>query len=291
MSRSHPPTLITLVKRALPRAGRGATIVAAVSGGPDSQALLHALALLRERFELRLFARSVDHGLRPEAREEIALARALARQLDVPHSVGRLTVAAGGNLMARARTARYEDLESERYRRKADFIATAHHADDRAETVLLRLLRGASVQGLGVLPVVSGCLLRPMIRARRHDVEAHLRRHHLAFARDPSNQDRRFLRVRVRHELMPLLLELSPAIVGHLNALADSAIEPAPRILDEGGIPLTLSRPHRQALAALLDQRSPRGRVLLPGGRVARWAGSGIVVESRQGAAKPRKSD
>ncbi len=295
MARSHPPTLLTHLRRTLRSEcaiGRGERLLLAVSGGPDSQALLHALGTLRERLGLWLHARSVDHGLRPEAEAEIDHARTLAKSLGVPFSVGTLRVPAGGNLMARARDARYADLQAARRRLGAGYIVTAHHADDRAETVLLRLLRGTSVAGLAILPPVGDERLRPMIRARKSDVLAHLRRHRVSFADDPSNLDRRFLRVRVRHELMPLLSDLSPGIVDHLNSLADSAAaDPLPALLDEAGIPLRLSRSHRHAIGLLLSRRSRRARVSLPGGRVARLGKAGIVVERDLGAAKRAKSD
>jgi tRNA(Ile)-lysidine synthase len=248
--------------------------------------------MLRERLGLELFVRSVDHGLRPEAEAEISLVRALAADLEVPFSVGHLRVATGGNLMARARAARYADLEAAAERCAASYIVTAHHADDRAETVLLRILRGTTAGALDVLPARSGRRLRPMIRSRKCDVLAHLRRHRVEFACDPSNLDKRFLRVRVRLELVPLLSSLSPGIVEHLNALADSAgAEPLPEILDEAGIPLPLSRAQRSALSQLLARRSPKARVALVGGRVARLGSGGIVLESALGAAKQPKSD
>jgi tRNA(Ile)-lysidine synthase len=124
-------------------------------------------------------------------------------------------------LQARAREARYAALREAAAPHDA-LIATAHHADDRAETVLLRLLRGAGPRGLAVLPASARDLIRPLLRATKRDVLAHIHRHRLDFAQDPSNADAAFLRVRVRHELMPLLSDLSPQIVRHLNALADA---------------------------------------------------------------------
>ena len=118
---------------------------------------------------------------------------------------------------------------------RATRIATGHTADDRAETVLIRLLRGAGPEGLAALPPAAPLpdgasdaarggaitLIRPLILARRVDVAAHLARHRIAAASDPSNEEPRFLRVRVRRELLPLMEELSPAIVDHLCALAE----------------------------------------------------------------------
>jgi tRNA(Ile)-lysidine synthase len=196
-------------------------VLAAVSGGPDSMAMLHVLALLRSRLAFGLFAHGVDHGLRPEAAAELDLAEGFARSLDVPFARTRVSVAPGGNLQARARVARWEALRAAAARVGAHRIATGHHADDRAETMLIRILRGTGARGLGVLPPRDGDRIRPLHRARRADVDAHVARHHVPHAIDPSNADPRFLRVRVRGELLPALERLSPRVVEHLCRLAD----------------------------------------------------------------------
>ncbi len=224
MPRSHPPTLITLARRTLleecgPLGSR--TVLAAVSGGGDSQAMLSVLARLAPKLGYRLLAHGVDHGLRPEAKAELDLAEALARKLFVPFGRTSLALTRGGNLQARAREARYAALRAVAAPHDA-LIATAHHADDRAETVLLRLLRGAGPRGLAVLAPRAQDMIRPLVRAGKRDVLLHLERHCLNFAEDPSNKDAAFLRVRVRHELLPLLEQLSPQVVRHLNALADA---------------------------------------------------------------------
>lgn len=224
MARSHPPSLLSLARRTLleecgPLQGR--VVVAAVSGGGDSQALLSVLARLAPKLGFALRAHGVDHGLRPEAARELDLAEALANELGVPFGRTCLVVPVGGNLQARARQARYSALRQAAAPHGA-LIATAHHADDRAETVLLRLLRGAGPRGLAVLPPRAHDVIRPLIKATKRDVTLHLERHCLDFADDPSNQSSAFLRVRVRREAMPLLQLLSPQIVRHLNALADA---------------------------------------------------------------------
>lgn len=224
MARSHPPSLTTTVRRTLveecgPLAGRA--VLAAVSGGGDSQAMLSVLARLAPKLGFTLFAHGVDHGLRPEAGRELDLAQELAATLGVPFERTKLGLRRGSNLQARAREARYAALR-EAAAGRAALIATAHHADDRAETVLLRLLRGAGPRGLAVLEPRAHDVIRPLIRAGKADVMLHLQRHGVDFADDPSNQDDAFLRVRVRRELMPTLVHLSPQIVRHLNALADA---------------------------------------------------------------------
>ncbi|MGC4091938.1 MAG: tRNA lysidine(34) synthetase TilS [Polyangiaceae bacterium] len=271
MARSHPPSVLTSCRRALldeVRCVRGARLLVAVSGGVDSMVLLHSLARLAPELELLLCAHGVDHGLRPAAATELDLAAELCEELKVPFTRSALRVAPGGNLQARARTARYAALRSAAAEASAAYIATAHHADDRAETVLLRLLRGGSARGLGVLPALSGDLVRPLIRARRAAIEAHASRHQLKFAQDPSNHDPRYLRTRVRHELLPLLRALSPGIVENLTALADEQLsEPLPVLLASDGTRLTLGRAQRLELTRMLERPTLRACLRLSAGR------------------------
>src|SRR5262249_26461160 len=168
--------------------------------------------------------------------QELDQASELAARCGVPFRRTRISVAPGGNLQARAREARYQALREAMRSSGATRIATAHHADDRAETVILRLLHGASPKGLAVLPAADGSLIRPLIRARKSDIHRHLTRHEVPFSEDPSNQNRHFLRVRVRLDVMPLLEELSPAIVSHLAALADDlGRDPLADLMDASG--------------------------------------------------------
>ncbi len=131
----------------------------------------------------------------------------------------------------------------------------------------MRILRGAGATGLAVLPARDGRLIRPLIRARRADVLLHLERHAIAFARDPSNEDRHFLRSRVRHDILPLLAELDPNVAVHLCAIADDVAAFGADERGKGGAAYRLSRATRAALARL--ERDGRGEVLLPGGIVA----------------------
>jgi tRNA(Ile)-lysidine synthase len=186
-------------------------------------ALLHVLAGLRRGLGFGLFAHGIDHGLRAGAKAELDAAAAFARDLDVPFGRTRVDVGAGGNLQARARTARWGALEAAARSAGALRIATGHHADDRAETVLMRLLHGTSARGLAVLPPREGDRIRPMLQARRRDVDAHVRRHNVPHQFDPSNRDPRFLRVRIRLEILPALERLNPRVVEHMYALADDA--------------------------------------------------------------------
>jgi tRNA(Ile)-lysidine synthase len=274
VARSHPPTLITLATRTLREeccVARGDRVLVAVSGGPDSMALLDVLARVAPKLGLELAAHGVDHGLRVEARAELDLAEKHAARLGVAFTRSLVDVEPGGNLQARARAARYRALERAQRELGATLLATAHHADDRAETVLLRLLRGSGPRGLAVLEARSGVRLRPLIRARRADVMLHLERHRIACASDPSNRDRRYLRVRVREELLPLMTELSPGIVGHLNALADALLSPeTPAELVTDAAHVALGRAQRLLLGRARSLGQRRARVRLSGGWEAR---------------------
>jgi tRNA(Ile)-lysidine synthase len=200
---THPPSLRTLARRFFTddygAETRGARILVATSGGPDSIALLHVLAELRAPFGFTIGAHGVDHGLREGAAAELDHGAAVADACELPFTRERVSVASGANLQARAREARWQSLERAAREGRYDAIATAHHADDRAETVLLRILRGSGARGLAVLPPRSGLRIRPLYRARRSALRIYATRHSLPFADDPSNDEPRFLRARVRH--------------------------------------------------------------------------------------------
>lgn len=246
------PTLITLVKR-LHRERQlwppRAHLVCACSGGPDSTAALHVLAGL----DVTLTAVGVDHGLRAEARAELEGAAELARRLDVGFETRSVHVEPGPNLQARARRARHAALQGAARTLAADAIVLGHTADDRAETVLIRLLRGSGARGLAAMPPRAPGLegetplVRPLLLARRGDVLAHLERHGLNWSDDPSNQDKRYLRTRVRNEVLPLLDRLDPAVVDHLNQLAT---ELSDEVFGPGADPWSgMTRGQRDALA------------------------------------------
>ena len=282
--RSRPASLATIVRRAMTGAGEcalppGTPILVAVSGGPDSMALLDVLARLGPGLGLEVLAHGVDHGLRPEAARELDLAEKFATSVGVRFDRPRVTVPRGGNLQARARELRWSALASVARGRGAA-IATAHHADDRAETLLMRLLRGAGTRGLGVLPpraeapVTTAAppspgvtVVRPLLRARRADVLLHVERHAVPFASDPSNEDPRYLRTSVRQAVLPLLEKLDPHIVRHLETLADELVNAELRGKSQAWAS-SLPRPTQEALTRLMASGSHDARVWLPGGLV-----------------------
>jgi tRNA(Ile)-lysidine synthase len=226
--------------RALPRLEAG--LVVAVSGGPDSVALLRALAAGGSRgtglvvahlnHQLRGADSDADETFVRELRAELAAAGSLGLRL----CVGRCDVGAaarrdGGNVEAVARRERYRWLTEVARREGAAWVATGHTADDQAETVLLRLLRGAGVQGLrGIAPrrpLDQGVsLVRPLLGTTRAQVLAFLHGLGQHYREDASNRDVRRTRNRIRHELLPMLArEYNPAVVAVLGRLASQAEE------------------------------------------------------------------
>ena len=271
MPRSHPPSLQVVVERTLRdecRLPTGSRIVLAVSGGGDSMAMLHAMAALAKRLGLTLCAHGVDHGLRAEAADELDGAEQFAATLGVPFSRSKITVQRGSNLQARARSQRYEELRKVAHTSSAQFIATAHHADDRAETVLMRLMRGAGPTGLAVLAPRTDDLIRPLIRVHKSDIAAYLGRYRIQYFEDPSNGDERYLRSRVRFGLLPRLQAESPNIVGHLNSLADRMLEFA----EQGSTaPLGLTRLQAENLKRMIHEPREGVEIAMKGGWVLKF--------------------
>src|SRR5450631_943248 len=186
-------------------------IVLAVSGGPDSIALMWLAARWRRALARgpRLIAVTVDHGLRAEAKGEARDVKRLARALDLPHRTMRWTGAKPkAGLPAAARAARYRLLAQAARASGATHILTAHTRDDQAETLLLRLLRGSGIAGLAAMARQSerdGVLLaRPFLHVSKSQLIATLKKAKLGFADDPTNRDLNFARPRIR-TLMPVL--------------------------------------------------------------------------------------
>lgn len=209
----------------------GETVLVACSGGPDSTAMLDVLARLAPPRALKLRVAHVDHGLREGSAAEAALVAAAAAAHDLPFTALTAVVAdAGSSLQDRARDARHAALRGLAERVGASAIALAHTADDQAETVLMRALSGATPRALAAMAERTGPLARPLLSVWRSDVEAYCAALGLATVNDPSNSDPRFLRSRVRHELLPALETVFPAARRRLFVLAQRQrrlIEPA----------------------------------------------------------------
>jgi tRNA(Ile)-lysidine synthase len=203
----------------------------AVSGGADSVALLRLLAELRPILRLRLTVAHFHHGIRGRAADgDARFVRQLAGQLAIPFeegrgSVPRLAARDGVSLEMAAREARYRFLVESARRVQADCVATAHTADDQAETVLLKLARGTGLRGLAGIPpetTMSGVrIVRPLLRVTRAEIERYLRAGKQRWREDETNRNCRHLRNRIRHKVLPFLAaELNPRIREALQRMA-----------------------------------------------------------------------
>lgn len=206
----------------------GSRILAACSGGPDSLTLLDLLSGLRHELQFTLYAAHFEHGLRGrESRQDAEFVRQFCadRQVgffcghgDVPGELKRR----GGSLEETARNLRYEFLRETAGRIGGALLATGHHRDDQAETVLLNLLRGSGGRGLGAIRPRQGDVVRPILCLSRCEIEAYCSERELRPRTDISNADLEFRRNRIRHALLPLLRrDFNPAVADVLCRTAD----------------------------------------------------------------------
>lgn len=284
----------------------GDTVICAVSGGTDSIAMLFAFYLLKDTLKIQVEAAHFNHQLRgAESDRDEAFVREFCRNYDIPLHVGTGTVKAGKKgLEAAARDARYAFLNG-----LDGKIATAHTADDNAETVLMHLLRGTGLKGLGGIAPIRGKLIRPMLGITREEAEGFLEEWGLSHIEDSSNGTDAFLRNRLRHHVMPLLKGENPRLAEtvtrmalnlredeeYLSAQADHEILPTVERLKE--MPKALRRrcmarflresgvkepedAHIAQAEALLYADSPSARASFPGGvTIARQYDRLVVLE------------
>lgn len=219
----------------------GSDLVCGVSGGPDSAALLVLAHRFAQRSGADVAAVHVDHGLRDTAAAEAAHVETLCSRMDVPLRVVHPQIAPGANLQARAREARHAALGPD--------ALLGHTADDQAETVLLHLLRGGALDALAAMRAGR----RPLLGLRRADTERVCELVGYEPLRDPSNADTRFWRTRVRHEVIPLLCDVSGRDVVPLLARAAGTAAAEADLLDElaAGIDPTSAADLRAAPPAL----------------------------------------
>jgi tRNA(Ile)-lysidine synthase len=209
------------------------TIVLAVSGGADSLVLLHVMAQLQERLRIHLHVATLNHGLRVDAADDVAYVQQIAAQLNIPitaETVDVKTLAREQHIgiEAAGRKARYDFFARAAQQIGASTIATAHHADDQSETILMHIIRGTGVQGLigmqpktmlSDYPVLT--LVRPLLDVRRADIEAYCAEHQLEPRHDSTNMDITYLRNELRHVILPRLREINPQVEKSLAQLAD----------------------------------------------------------------------
>jgi len=206
---------------------KGDRVIVACSGGPDSVALLYLFNQIKEKYNLKLFVAHINHKLRgKESDEDEKFVERLARKLKLAYyskSFDVKKIAKGEKLSIEecARKIRFDYLNKLVRRLKAAKIALGHNADDQAETVLMRLIRGAGGLGLSGIPPVSGKMIRPLLDLRREKIEEFLEENKLLFRIDSSNLRKDYLRNRIRLELLPhLKKDYNPKIVETLNRTA-----------------------------------------------------------------------
>jgi tRNA(Ile)-lysidine synthase len=275
MPEARPPAVARVLQRVTRTSRRhnlfhrGDTVVVACSGGPDSICLLHALHRLRRLLGIRLMAFHFDHRLRPGTEREVAYVEGQARRLGVPFLSRRATESPtlGESVEAWARLARYAALTSAATDAGADRAALGHTLDDQAETVLLGVVRGGGLEAVsgmspaGSIPPIWFPASRPLLEVTRAEVVAFNRAMRLRPRDDPSNRDRRFLRNRIRLDVLPYL----------------------ERRLDRG-LRATLARTaeHVRADAALLDSMASEAA-----GRTVDLRGEEVRIDARSLADLP----
>lgn len=293
---------------------RGCTLLCALSGGADSMALLTGLLAVAEDRDLTILAAHYDHGLRgEESRRDAQFVAQQCARLGVPLTVGSgdvATVAAetGRGIEETARDMRYAFLEETAESLGAHAIATAHNADDNAETVLLHLLRGTGLDGLTGIPPRRGKIVRPLLSVTRQEIEEFLTARDIPWVTDSTNDDPAYSRNRIRRDVMPVLRALNPNVSQTLAAnlrhiredrvflenLAKDALEPQeepeglslsasaltglPRPVAVRCVKQTLARLDRHQISAvhldsILDlaaNPSPSAQIPLPQGLIVR---------------------
>jgi len=228
----------------------------AVSGGPDSVALLHLLAGVAEEYALTLFVLHLNHGMRgKEADRDEAFVRKTAESMAIPFDSERVSIPdlrqeRGGSLEDLCREERYAFFERAARRHGLDRIALGHTLSDQAETVIMRLLRGSGLEGLkGFLPVRDGMYIRPLMEVTRDEVASFLEERTISYVTDSSNKDTAYLRNRIRSELIPRLktynarLEETIGRTAQILRMEDDFIaESVANVISEWGVDLQAVR-------------------------------------------------
>ena len=286
----------------------GDRVLCALSGGADSVCLTHLLATRAAEYGITVAAAHFSHGLRPEsAARERELCQKLCDGLSIPLFCGEGDTAAyaaahGIGIEEAARILRRRFLMDAADRWQAAWVATGHHLEDSAETLLFNLIRGTGGQGLQGIPPKSGRFIRPLILAGKSEILAYVETHGLAYADDPTNFTGDNVRARMRREVFPALNDINPKAAVHLARTAldnwqrdEDVRRQAQALAREGELSVTrlleapreaavramqeaqracggrmLERPHVEALLALCRSDHPSGEIHLPGSRAVR---------------------
>ncbi len=297
----------------------GGRILCAVSGGRDSMCLLHYLWRLGQREDFTVAAVHMNHGQRDTARRDELFVQNFCRERRIPCVTERVSVPEkakewGVGIEEAGRRLRYETFRRAAELTQSDRIATAHHAADQAETVLLNLLRGTGPQGLAGIPPVRGNIIRPLLETSRQEIEEYLKQNGIGHIEDETNGDTSMTRNRLRLDIMPLLKELYPGAEGSIcrtaeilrreeeywQAQVDAVLPPKGTEMDRADL-LRLPYALRLRLLRALTERTRAGRkdfgaahyeameellcscggsISLPGGLVAVCRGGKFALET-----------
>lgn len=212
------------VKEFLDNNNISGSILVALSGGADSVCLLSAL--LECGADVSAF--HLNHCIRgEEADRDEEFCRSLCNRLGVPFSSERADIPAisaekGMGIEEAARNIRYDELKKESIRINADYIATAHNADDNVETVIFNLVRGCSLDGLCGIPKIRGNIIRPLLNSTREEIEDYLCKKGLSYVTDSTNSDITYTRNRIRHSVLPVLRSINPAVSASVARMCES---------------------------------------------------------------------
>lgn len=206
----------------------GDSVLVALSGGADSVALLHVLNSLREEWNITLFAAHFHHGIRgEEADRDEHFCKGLCERYGIPFFCEKVDVpsiarGSGESVELCGRRLRYRFLDKTARDIGGAKIATAHHSDDNAETVLWNLTRGTGLAGLAGIPIKRDNIIRPLLHCTRAEIEAYCVENHLDHVTDSTNLSDDYTRNKLRHQVMPVLRELNPSVgesIGRMSAI------------------------------------------------------------------------
>ncbi|MEW5757872.1 MAG: tRNA lysidine(34) synthetase TilS [Candidatus Omnitrophota bacterium] len=201
-------------------------ILIGVSGGPDSVCLLYLLNSIKKKFNLYLHIAHLDHGLRKDSHSDRLFVEQLVKKLNLPCATEKIQVKkiARKSLEETAREIRYDFFFKIAKKKLITKIAVGHNLDDQAETVLMRIIRGSGIEGMSAISPkkqINGfTIIRPLIETMRYDIEKYLKQKRIAPRQDYTNKDAKFLRNRIRKNLLPILEQYNPNIKKNLSNLA-----------------------------------------------------------------------
>lgn len=205
----------------------GDSFILGISGGPDSVCLLDIFAFLEKKYDFRIVLTHVNYGLRgKDSDADERFVKELACRYDFPLFILHPNITAKNNLEERLRDIRYRFFEKIRTETRFQYILTAHHEDDQAETFLLHLFRGSGLRGLSAMRPKNGVLIRPLLDTSRAEIIDYLTARNLSFRTDATNSSDRFLRNKIRNKLLPLLeKEYAPKLRKRLATTASLIAE------------------------------------------------------------------